>query len=72
LKLQVKVKPNSARNEVRRISEYSFEVRLTVPPEKGKANEKAIELLSKFLKIPKSKFEIIRGSSSREKLIRVD
>lgn len=69
MKLFVRVKPNSRKNEVKQLSENSFEVRVTVPPEKGKANEKVIELLSEHLRIPKSRLEIVKGFSSREKIV---
>ncbi len=43
-----------------------------MPPEGGKANQKVVELLSKALKIPKSNIEIVRGETSRIKLIRIE
>ena len=48
-----------------------FEVKVSVPPEKGKANERVIELISKHLKFPKSKIEIISGLSSKQKILKI-
>ncbi|GAB6076012.1 hypothetical protein JCM12825_08900 [Desulfurobacterium crinifex] len=45
---------------------------MTVPPEGGKANQKVVELLSKALKVPKSNIEIVRGETSRIKLVRIE
>lgn len=53
--IKVKVKPGASKNEVKKIDENIYEVRTTVIPEKGKANEKVIELLAKFLMFQKVK-----------------
>ena len=71
MRIKVKVKPGASKNEVKKIEENFYEVRCTTIPEKGKANEKVIELLSEFLDIPKSNIKIIRGLSSREKEIEI-
>jgi uncharacterized protein (TIGR00251 family) len=71
LKISVKVKPNSIKDSVLKLSENNFEVKVRSAPEKGKANNKVIELISKFLNIPKSKINIIRGIKSRIKIIEV-
>lgn len=68
MKIKVKVKPNSRENSIKEIEKNYYEVRVSVPPEKGKANEKVIELISKHLKIPKSRIELISGAASKEKL----
>lgn len=48
-----------------------WEVRVTAPPEGGKANAALIKLLAKTLRQPKSAFEITVGQSAREKTLRV-
>ena len=72
MKIRVKVKPNAKKDEVKQIENDYFEIRVTVVPEKGKANKRAIELLSKYLKVPKSRIKLIRGETSREKLFEVE
>ncbi len=72
MKITVKVKPNARENSIKLVENGSYEVRVSVPPEKGKANEKVIELLAKELKIAKSRISLIRGESSREKLFIVE
>jgi len=54
------------------VEEGRLKIRVTVPPEGGKANEKVVELLSKALKVPASCIEIVRGERSRIKLLRVE
>ncbi len=46
-------------------------IKVRDPPERGKANRRVIELVAKYLNIPKSKIEIVRGHRSREKLLKV-
>ncbi|MCX7761188.1 MAG: DUF167 domain-containing protein [Hydrogenothermaceae bacterium] len=72
MKIKVKVKPASSKNEVKKIDENFFEIKTTVIPEKGKANEKVIELLSEFFDVPKSKIKIIRGETSKEKEVEIN
>lgn len=71
MRIQVKVKPNAGRNEVKRLTEDSFEVKVSVAPEKGKANERVRELLAEFLGVAKSQVVLVRGESSRAKIFEV-
>lgn len=66
--LNVKVKPNSKKNEVVRDDNILI-VTVTDAPVDGKANEKVLELLAKFFDMPKSKFKILHGKKSRNKII---
>jgi uncharacterized protein (TIGR00251 family) len=72
LRIKIKVKPGASKNEVKKIEENFFEVKVTAVAEKGKANEKVIELLSDFLKVPKSKVKIVRGHTSRDKEVEIE
>ncbi len=49
--------------------ENSIKIRVTAPPEKGKANEAIIKLLAKKLGLKKSAFQIISGETSQNKKI---
>jgi len=69
MRIKVKVKPGSRKNEIKEIEPNYFEIKVTAPAEKGKANEKVIELLSKHFKVPKSRIEIISGAAYKEKII---
>ena len=46
-------------------------LRVTAPPEDGKANAAVVRLLAQTLGIPRSRLEIIQGHSSRNKVIKV-
>jgi len=69
--IKVKAKPRSKKEEVKQISENYYEVRVSVPPEKGKANERIAELLADYFKVPKSAVKLVRGETSKEKLFEV-
>ena len=66
--LSLKILPNSSKNELIK-NDNELKVKITAPPVDGKANKALIEFLSKTFKIPKSYFEIIRGETSKEKVI---
>ena len=68
MRINVKVKPSAGKNEIKKIDVTHFEVKVTVRPEKGKANQKTIELLAKYFKIPKSKINLVKGETYREKV----
>ncbi len=72
MKITVKVKPNSRENSIKQVESGIYEVKVSVPPEKGKANQKVIDLLAKELRIAKSRISLIRGESSREKIFTVE
>jgi len=70
--ISVRVYPNAARNEVAGFSDGVWQVRVSAPPVKGKANRELITFLSKVLSIGKSSLSITRGHTSRSKVIAVD
>ena len=71
MKINVKVTPKASKNEVVGWEEKVLKVRLTVVPEKGKANAALITLLSKHFKVPKSDITIVKGETSRNKIVEV-
>ncbi len=46
-------------------------VKVRALPDKGKANQAVLHLLSKWLKIPKSSFELTSGARSKLKTIKI-
>ena len=46
----------------------SLSVKVTAPPDKGKANKAVAEVLARALGFPKTGFELIRGETDRNKL----
>ena len=71
MRIRVKVKPNAKKEEIKKIEDDFYEIRVSVVPEKGKANKRVIEVLSKYFKVPKSKISLVRGETSREKVFEI-
>jgi hypothetical protein len=69
-KLNIKVVPNAKKNRL--VEEPGrLKVYLTVPAVEGKANSALIEFLAEHFKIKKSGISIIRGATSREKVVEI-
>lgn len=69
--LAVKVTPRSSRNRIERLN-GQIRVWVTAAPTDGQANEAVIQFLAKALDLAPSKLKIIRGDSSRDKLVRIE
>lgn len=69
--ISVRVYPNSARNEVVGVTSGVWQVRVSAPPVKGKANQELIAFLSRLLGVGKSRIGIIRGHTTRNKVIAI-
>ncbi len=50
----------------------ALRLRVRARPKKGRANEAALRLLADRLGLPRAALSIIRGATSRDKLVRVD
>lgn len=68
--LAVRVTPKASANRIE-AEGGTLRVRVTAPPDKGKANKAVIELVAKALGVPRSAVEIVRGETGREKLLRI-
>jgi len=69
--IEVKIIPNARKNAVE-IDGEKYRVHVMAPAVDGKANKALIEVLAEFLGLKKNCFEIIRGETSRNKLIRIN
>jgi len=70
--ISVKVFPNSPKKSVVKTEDGSLEVRFSAVPEKGKANERLLDLVSEFFGVSPSRVKILKGAASRNKLLSVD
>lgn len=71
MKLQIQVKPNSRQESVQRQPDGSYKISLNAPPAEGRANERLVEVLAEHFKVPKSRISILKGASSRKKVVEV-
>ena len=74
--LDIRLTPNSAQNRIEEVfvdavGRSRLKVKVTVVPEKGKANSALVKLLSKSIKCGQGKFEIISGKLDRNKTVLV-
>ncbi len=60
--------PNSSKNDIIIEDDY-IKIKITAQPIENKANKALIEFLSKYLKLPKTNIEIIRGETSKDKTV---
>jgi len=70
--ISLRVHPNAARSEVVDLAGGVLKVRVAAPPVKGKANKELITFLSRALGVGKDKLTIIKGHTSRSKVIAID
>ena len=74
--LAVRVTPKASRDEITGLhaaadGAMSLAVKVTAPPDKGKANKAVIEVLAKASRLPKSAFSIVSGETERNKTVLV-
>jgi uncharacterized protein len=70
--IKVKVSAGAKTEEVQEIEPGVFKVRVSVAPEKGKANQRVAELLAEYFKVPKSRVFLVSGATFREKVFSIE
>ncbi len=70
--LSVRVQPRASRNRVGEYRDGTLRVSVTSPPQDGRANAAVLEVIADALGVAKSQLRIVRGHSSRDKVIAVD
>jgi len=69
-RLAVRATPNASADAVLLPEDGgALRVRVTAPPEDGRANEAILALLARALGQPRSSLELLRGATGRDKLI---
>jgi len=72
MRISVRVKANARKNEVLQLDKNHFRMSVTAPPAEGKANEMVIELLAEHFHRPKRCITIIKGKTSRQKIVEIE
>lgn len=77
LRLSVRLTPNGGRDAIDGIESGSdgecyLKARVSVAPEKGKANKALIALVAKSLGISKSSLSLVSGDTARKKILRIE
>ena len=71
LTFAVRIVPRASRSEFAGEQSGALRVRVAAAPIEGAANQELIKLLAKTFKLPKNAVEIISGSTSRNKIVRI-
>lgn len=72
MRIYVKVLPRSSRNEIKKIGENEYRIKLTAPPVKGEANSLLIKILAKHFGVSKNSIQIIGGKTAKTKIIDIE
>jgi len=70
--LSVRLQPRARRDEVVGERAGAAVIRVTAPPVDGKANDALCRLIAKAAGVAPSKVSVIRGHTSRDKVVRVE
>ena len=72
MRIFTKVKPNSKKEEVKKVDSTHFEIRIKAAPQEGKANSAVIKAMAEYLDIPKSRIKIVLGEKSKHKTLEIN
>jgi hypothetical protein len=71
-RLRVHVTPAARQEEIVGWHGDSLRVKVRAQPEKGRANQALLRLLARRLRVAPASLRIVRGATSRAKLVEVD
>jgi uncharacterized protein (TIGR00251 family) len=71
IRIAVRVTPRSGRDEIVRGESGELAVRVTAPPDEGRANAAVCALVADALRVPKSAVRVVRGPRSRSMVLEV-
>jgi uncharacterized protein (TIGR00251 family) len=68
----IRLQPRARRDEVVGARAGAIVIRVTAPPVDGRANAALCAFIAKRLRIPPSRVRVVRGQTSRDKVVRVE
>ena len=71
LLLSVKLQPRASANEIGEALGNELRIKVTAPPVDAAANEALVRLLAEQLDCPRGRVELVRGHTSRHKVIKL-
>lgn len=69
--LAIQVIPKAKLNKIIRTDNHTYRIHTTAAPDKNKANQSVIKLISQELNISKNRITIIKGEKDRKKIIQI-
>ena len=70
-RLTVTVSPSASRSEFVGRQGGAWKVRVSVAPERGRANDDLLEVLAGALRVRRGDLAVVRGHASRQKVVEV-
>ncbi len=71
VRLRVRVEPRASRDEVVGWREDTLRLRVSAPPQEGRANAAVVGLIARAAGVARSAVSVVAGERSRDKLVRV-
>lgn len=69
--LAIKLQPRASANQIGEPLGSELRIKVTAPPVDAAANEALVRLLAETLDCPRNRVELVRGHTSRHKLVKV-
>ncbi|MFC1860408.1 DUF167 domain-containing protein [Chloroflexota bacterium] len=71
-RISLRVYPKASRNEVVGFVGGVLRIKVSAPPTRGKANQELIAFLSRLLGVGKGSVNILKGYTTRNKVVAID
>lgn len=71
-RLRLRVSPGAGRAGIVGRHGDAWKVRVTAPPEEGRANDAVLRLLADVLSVPRGALTLVSGHSARDKIVMLD
>src|SRR2546423_3887567 len=71
-RLRLRVSPGAGRSGIVGRHGDAWKVRVTAPPEDGRANEAVLRLLADALSMPRAAVRLVSGHTGRDKIVLLD
>jgi hypothetical protein len=68
-KVKLRVIPRARQNKITTDADGTLRVHITAAPVDGAANDTVIRVLAEHFHVPKSQIKIVRGATSRNKVV---
>jgi uncharacterized protein (TIGR00251 family) len=69
--ISIKLQPRASANEIGEPLGHELRIKVTAPPVDAAANEALLRLLAETLDCPRGRVELVRGHTSRHKVVKL-
>ncbi len=69
--LSIKLQPRASNDEIGQPLGNELRIKVTAPPVDAAANQALVNLLSEKLDCPRNRVELVRGQTSRHKVVKI-